>query len=186
MPSIYQFHFLHVQKNNFSKLDDLEIIRNDTNKSYSVVCICPNISEPKPSTPAPPPPSCPPGYVGEPPECKCYEDNTAYFGNNVQVGSDNHQASRAACQRSCAQHPTCQYWTWGKGTPTGPCYLKTARDNVTPGLDSYVSGSKHCTLPEAKGNYKSWKCFAVGSLLPGQCMTVRPPHDCMISSNSNI
>ena len=35
----------------------------------------------------------------------------------------------------------------------GPCYLKTARDNVTPGLDSYVSGSKHCKLPEAEGNY---------------------------------
>lgn len=69
------------------------------------------------------------------------------------TGQENFQPSRAACQRACAQHPTCEFWTWGKGEPRGPCYLKTARDNVTPGLDSYVSGSKHCKLPEAEGNY---------------------------------
>ena len=113
-----------------------------------------SISERKPSTL---PPKCPPGYLGEPPECKCYEDNTAYFGNNAVSGQDNFQPSRASCQRACAQHPTCEFWTWGKGEAPrgGPCYLKTARDNVTPGLDSYVSGSKHCKLPEAEGNYRS-------------------------------
>ena len=35
----------------------------------------------------------------------------------------------------------------------GPCYLKTARENVTPGLADYVSGSKHCALPEQRGNH---------------------------------
>lgn len=105
------------------------------------------------TTPAPPV-ECPKDYFGSPPECKCYEDNTAYFGNNEVTGSDNPQPSRGACQRSCAQHPTCQFWTWGKGEPTGPCYLKSARENVTPGLSTYVSGSKHCKLPEAQGNYR--------------------------------
>ena len=106
-----------------------------------------------PATTPAAPVDCPKDYFGSPPECKCYEDNTAYFGNNEVTGSDNPQPSRVACQRSCAQHPTCQYWTWGKGEPTGPCYLKSARDNVTPGLSTYVSGTKHCKLPEAQGNY---------------------------------
>ena len=99
------------------------------------------------------PATCPPGYFGQPPSCSCLEDNTAYFGNNAKVGSENLQPSQSACQKSCLDHPECEFWTWGKGTPSGPCYLKHARDNVTPGLDSYISGSKHCPLPEAKGNY---------------------------------
>ena len=107
----------------------------------------------EPSTTTPLPTQCPKDYFGSPPECKCFEDNTAYFGNNEVTGSDNPQPSRASCQRSCQQHPTCMFWTWGKGEPTGPCYLKSARDNVTPGLSSYVSGTKHCRLPEAEGNY---------------------------------
>ena len=49
---------------------------------------------------------CPSGYFGQPPHCKCYEDNTAYFGNNFgNNGWGNRQPSRAACQRSCAEHP---------------------------------------------------------------------------------
>ena len=58
---------------------------------------------------------------------------------------------RSACRRSCAEHSECSYWTWGKGTPTGPCYLKTSRDGVTHGMTDYVSGSKGCLLPEDKG-----------------------------------
>ena len=99
---------------------------------------------------AAPPVECPPGYFGSPPACACLEDNTAYFGNNALVGSSNPQPSRLACQRSCEDHPDCQYWTWGKGSP-GPCYLKHARENVTPGLESYVSASKSCPLPESSG-----------------------------------
>ena len=129
----------------------------------STVLICTaSFSDPKPSPPPPPPAKCPSGYFGQPPECKCFEDNTAYFGNNAVVGADNRQPSRAACQRSCAQHPTCAFWTWGKvgagagaggGAGGGPCYLKTARENVSPGLADYVSGSKHCALPEQRGNH---------------------------------
>ena len=33
----------------------------------------------------------------------------------------------------------------------GPCYLKHSRDNVSPGLTIYVSGSKLCVLPESEG-----------------------------------
>lgn len=94
---------------------------------------------------------CSPGYFGSPPNCVCYEEDTAYFGNNARVGSDNPQPSMAACQKSCAADSSCEFWTWGKGTPTGPCYLKTKRENVTPNLKSYVSGSKNCRLP-SEGN----------------------------------
>ena len=59
--------------------------------------------------------------------------------------------SRSACRRSCAKHRECSYWTWRKGTPTGPCYLKTSRDGVRHGMTDYVSGSKGCLLPEDKG-----------------------------------
>ena len=95
--------------------------------------------------------TCPDGTWGNPPSCSCVEDNTAYFGNNARVGSSNPQPSRAACARSCREHPECQFWTWGKGSPMGPCYLKHSRDNVSPGLTSYVSGSKLCVLPESEG-----------------------------------
>ena len=95
--------------------------------------------------------TCPDGTWGTPPSCSCVEDNTAYFGNNARVGSSNPQPSRAACARSCREHPECQFWTWGKGSPMGPCYLKHSRDNVSPGLTSYVSGSKLCVLPESEG-----------------------------------
>merc|ERR1712215_190807 len=95
--------------------------------------------------------TCPPGYFGKPPSCSCFEDNTAYFGNNAKFGFDNLQPSRLACQKSCMDHPKCEFWTWGKGTPVGQCYLKHTRDNVTPGLDRYISGSKQCPLPEVTG-----------------------------------
>merc|ERR1719369_321751 len=98
--------------------------------------------------------TCPPGYFGKPPSCSCFEDNTAYFGNNAKFGLDNLQPSRLACQKSCMDHPKCEFWTWGKGTPVGPCYLKHTRDNVTPGLDRYISGSKQCPLPEVTGKPK--------------------------------
>merc|ERR1712215_76650 len=95
--------------------------------------------------------TCPPGYFGKPPSCSCFEDNTAYYGNNAKFGFDNLQPSRLACQKSCMDHPKCEFWTWGKGTPVGPCYLKHTRDNETPGLDRYISGSKQCPLPEVTG-----------------------------------
>ena len=116
---------------------------------------------PCPCTPPLGPPSCPPGHFGTPPACSCVEDNTAYFGNNARVGSSNPQPSRAACARSCREHPECEFWTWGKGEPMGPCYLKHSRDNVSPGLPSYVSGSKHCRLEEQ------------GRSLPGRILAIQ-------------
>ena len=96
------------------------------------------------------PPTCPPGRFS-PPDCLCYEEDTAYFGNNHVTGHENPTSSRSECQRSCAKTPECQFWTWGVGEPTGPCYLKTARENVRRNLTSYVSGTKDCRLPEDKG-----------------------------------
>lgn len=101
--------------------------------------------------PPPPPEACkhPESEFGS--NCECFEDNTAYFGSNHKMGSENPTASRLDCQRSCADTPECKFWTWGKGKPTGPCYLKTKRDNVKSGLENYVSGTKDCVLPELKG-----------------------------------
>jgi hypothetical protein len=90
---------------------------------------------------------CPEGTYGD--DCSCFEDNAAYFGNNDRLGNENPQPSRHACQQSCQHHPGCKFWTWGKAEPTGPCYLKTKRENVGYNLTSYVSGNKFCKLPEA-------------------------------------
>merc|ERR1711962_1196962 len=62
---------------------------------------CPIPPDDRPSPPTPPgapvtPPTCPPGHFGTPPHCSCYEDNTAYFGNNARVGSSNPQPSMRA------------------------------------------------------------------------------------------
>ena len=99
--------------------------------------------------------TCPSGYFGEPPSCSCFEDNTAYYENNVKMGENNLQPSRLACQQSCSDHSECEFWTWAKRTkrtPGGYCYLIHNRANWTFATEHYVSGSKHCMLPEAKGN----------------------------------
>ena len=75
----------------------------------------------------------------------CYEENTAYFGNNHKMGPENPQKTRLDCQQSCESHESCHYWTFHI---QGLCYLKVKRENVTPNLTSYVSGSKFCRLPE--------------------------------------
>ena len=90
-------------------------------------------------------PSGPPG---------CLDDNTAYYGNNIenqdygQIGSSSH------CQQRCQSMSECKFWTWTKAT--GKCYLKTSKDGETWTIedygtnhvgnsDKYVSGSKNCT-----------------------------------------
>ena len=97
---------------------------------------------------------CPAGHFG--PKCLCFEDNTAYYGNNHRFGDENPQKTRLECQRSCEAHPSCQFWTFRKPDPKnvangGLCYLKTKRENVTPNVTDYVSGSKGCKLPEWTG-----------------------------------
>ena len=84
----------------------------------------------------------------------CFEDNIAYMGNNIVMGVDNPQPSRSACQKSCKENPDCEFWTWVKSDDR--CYLKDAcdGDNITQD-DTYVFGSKDCSLPEDKGN-KNW------------------------------
>ncbi|XP_040583657.2 LOW QUALITY PROTEIN: low-density lipoprotein receptor-related protein 2 [Lepeophtheirus salmonis] len=121
--------------------------------------------------------SSPPSSPTTLPEKPCFEDNTAYFGNNYRIGSENPQKSRLACQESCANHPECLFWTWGKGDKTGPCYLKTARMNVQHNVSHYVSGSKNCLLPEAeedefgiakkdKCNNDQFECGTSGNCIP--------------------
>merc|ERR1712243_118870 len=79
----------------------------------------------------------------------CFEDNIAYMGNNIVIGADNPQPSRSACQKSCKENPDCKFWTWVKTDDR--CYLKDACDvdNLTHD-DTYVFGSKDCSLPEDK------------------------------------
>merc|ERR1719309_1083958 len=94
---------------------------------------------------------CPPGYFGEPPNCECSVDNIAYMGNNIVMGVNNIQPSKYACQKSCQDNSNCDFWTWGKSGPTkGRCYLKDARENLTP-TDDYMSGSKQCKIPNDPG-----------------------------------
>ena len=81
---------------------------------------------------------------------KCWENNTAYFGNNIPE-SMSYQLSTSACQQSCAEHSGCSYWTWGRRA--GECYLKTSDDgrmSMSPMTDDYVSGTKDCNVPEEK------------------------------------
>ena len=75
----------------------------------------------------------------------CYEDNTVYYGNNLRTGSQNPKKTRLDCQQSCELEPSCHYWTFDK---SGFCYLKSKKENVTPNIPVYVSGSKYCRLPE--------------------------------------
>jgi len=89
--------------------------------------------------------------------CECFEDNIAYMGNNIVMGVENMQPSRDACQKSCQDNPECDFWTWGKSGPTkGRCYLKDARENITPN-DDYMSGSKRCKILDNPGG--KWKPF---------------------------
>ena len=82
-------------------------------------------------------------------DCACFEDNTAYFENNIVMGWRNPQPSRSACQKSCARHRRCLFWTWEK-MRRGWCYLKTSRAGVKHNKHTYVSGSKGCLLPEQR------------------------------------
>ena len=77
------------------------------------------------------------------PSCSCFEDNTAYFGNNVVFGKSNPKPSREECVSSCQYHPQCKFWTWDK--ISGSCYLKHSKSSNFPtGNTRYVSGPKHC------------------------------------------
>ena len=95
---------------------------------------------------------CPADHWG--PQCLCFEDNTAYYGNNHRFGDENPQKTRLDCQQSCEFHPSCEYWTFRKPIESGEaglCYLKLKRENVRSNVTDYVSGSKTCRLPEWTG-----------------------------------
>ena len=85
----------------------------------------------------------------------CFEDDTAYFRNNIVMGQNNLQTSRLACQQSCAQQAGCAYWTWDKRLHW--CYLKTSSAGVTHNVPQYVSGSKRCLLPEQDAGLLVWR-----------------------------
>ena len=92
-------------------------------------------------------------------DCSCLVENNGFVGNTI-TGWDR-QPSRSACRKSCAEHPQCTHWLWGKN---GYCKLikdwdRTDRDFRTD-MDS---GSKNCLLPEDK---------------VGQRTTTRPTVNC--------
>ena len=80
---------------------------------------------------------------------KCWEDNYAYFENDIP-NSKSYQPSKSACQQACAEHDGCSYWTWRKGSAMGACYLKTSDTGKEP-ADKYISGTKDCNMSEEKG-----------------------------------
>ena len=93
------------------------------------------------------------GSASEKADCVCFEEDTAYFQNNIKFGDKNFQKSRYDCQQSCAAHHLCQFWTWMKPVQeghNGACFLKAKRENVGEST-RFVSGSKNCPLPEAPG-----------------------------------
>ena len=101
--------------------------------------------------------SCPPNHWG--PLCLCFEENTAYYGNNHIFGHENPKKSRIDCQQSCEFDSNCNFWTFRKPVQRGGqgfCYLKTKRENVTNNIAIYVSGTKNCQLPEWTGWFASY------------------------------
>ena len=82
-------------------------------------------------------------------DCTCFEDNTAYIGNNIKTQTDC--PSRSTCQKSCANNYQCKFWSFEEKQNSGICYMKTRRGGVTHGMNNYVSGSKNCRMPEDGG-----------------------------------
>ena len=80
---------------------------------------------------------------------KCWEDNYAYFENDIP-NSKSYQPSKSACQQACAEHDGCSYWTWRKGSAMGACYLKTSNAGRRQS-DYHNSGTKDCDTSEKKG-----------------------------------
>ena len=89
----------------------------------------------------------------------CLDDNTAYYGNNLNSpwntrnrGIDDVKGSSSECQRACANHPRCNFWSWHKDG-LGWCYLKRSKPTYHPVYGAvyvgnnrhYVSGPKHCS-----------------------------------------
>ena len=84
----------------------------------------------------------------------CLDDNTAYYGNNIEPQDYQQTGSSSRCQQRCQSRSECKFWTWTKAT--GKCYLKTSKagepkyeedygPNHVGNSDEYVSGSKNCT-----------------------------------------
>ena len=106
----------------------------------------------------------------------CFEENTAYYGNNHKFGHENRLKTRLDCQKSCESNSECNFWTfynpkgpWNHQMPgfLGYCYLKRKRENVTPDSVGYVSGSKYCQLPEAKnGMILKNRIFSISKTSP--------------------
>jgi len=71
----------------------------------------------------------------------CFEENIAYYGNNIKQGWQNRQPSLQACQKSCQQNSRCKFFSYL--TITGFCYIKDKKTNIKkwPG---YTSGSRDC------------------------------------------
>ena len=84
----------------------------------------------------------------------CAEDNTAYYGKNLNMPwneeDDDIKGSSTECQMTCAKTSGCNFWSWMK--VRGRCYLKHSKlashpdhGEVFLGNDpNFVSGPKEC------------------------------------------
>ena len=80
-------------------------------------------------------------------DCSCFAENTGFVGTGNTGWKPSR--SRSACRKSCAEHPQCNYWKWGKHG--GHCrFIKDWDYRVTYSRTDMDSGSKNCLLPEDK------------------------------------
>jgi len=76
----------------------------------------------------------------------CLEDGITYFGDNIVEGRDNQQETIQGCQESCASHPQCVQWTWGKpwGHYSYWCFLRYSKGGEFERIPDMVTGDKYC------------------------------------------
>ena len=72
----------------------------------------------------------------------CNEDNTDYYGNDIQNYIGFKVSDMSACISECQSHDDCNYWTYRKSTEQ--CWLKTAKSDVRRGRPVLISGPKNC------------------------------------------
>jgi len=81
---------------------------------------------------------------------RLFKDDTFIYKNSIVQGYKL-PVTLNECQKSCLNHPKCNYWTWmkplHKSEERGNCVLKTAKEKTTS-LPHFISGSKNCSMSD--------------------------------------